>query len=176
MGNGPQPFLPNGMSDKEVDRMNAYDEGRKFRLTYDISGETLPLVLKFEITKNIDLTLSVQNIYEGALVYKVFVGGVEGGAFTPITSYRTNAKTDAPIVDSGMVVSSGGTLDITGVDYVDISYIKTASQNQRNSTVTGESISDRGYPPTTAYVVIDNIPGDNNDPFGIVEYEWTVSK
>ncbi len=153
----------------------AYDLGRKFRLTYDITGDTLPAVFKFEISKNIDLTLSTQNIYDGAMRFRVFIGGVESGTFNALPSYRTNIKAGVEASDAGLTVSTGGALDVTGVDYVDISYIKTASQNHQNSTVTGESKSTRGYPPTTAYVVIDNIPGDSNDPEGTVSWEWTVS-
>lgn len=38
----------------------------------------------------------------------------------------------------------------------------------------GEVSSVRGFPPTVAYVVIDQIPGGNNPPKGLLKYEWEV--
>lgn len=153
----------------------AYEEGRKFRAFYDFTGKTLPVVLKFVITKSIDLTLSVQEVHDGAMRYRVFTGGVEGGTFTPIASLRVNNKTGVPIVDSGISISVGGTLDITGQEPNDIVYIRTSGASGQTSTVTDSAVSSRGFPPTVAYVVIDQIPGGNKPPSGVAKYEWIVN-
>lgn len=152
----------------------AYDQGRKFRVFYDFTGKTIPVVLRFVITKPIDLTLSLQEVHDGAMRYRVFTGGVEGGTFTPITPLRVNNKPDVPIVDSGISISVGGTLDITGQEPNEIVYVRTSGASGQTSTVTDSALNTRGFPPTTAYVVIDQIPGGNKPPSGVAKYEWTV--
>ena len=153
----------------------AYNEGRRFRVFYDFSVSTLPVVVKFAITKNLDLTMASQTVYEGWLRYRVFIGGTEGGTFTPIAQSRVNNKIGIPVgIDSGMAVSAGGTLDLTGAAMTDIIYLKTIGSSNQSSTVSGEVSSVRGFPPTVAYVVIDQIPGGNNPPKGLLKYEWEV--
>lgn len=177
MSFGPQqvgfgkPAIPVDITDE------SYNDGLKFRSLYDFSGASFPLVLKFVITKDIDLTLATQNIYDGSLRYRVFAGGVEGGVFTDIPQYPINNKSGVGVAsDSGMAISVGGTLDVTGVDYSDIIYLKTSGSGAQAETVPAESSSMRGFPATTAYVVIDQIPGGNNSPSGLVKYEWAVSR
>tara|TARA_R110000850_G_C9980505_1_gene465953 strand:+ start:189 stop:740 length:552 start_codon:yes stop_codon:yes gene_type:complete len=154
----------------------AYDEGRRFRSFLDISNETFPLVIKFEISKDLDLTQATQSIYEGSMQYLVVVGGTEGGVFTPIFQTGENNKSTTPVVaDSGMVISTGGTLNLAGSTILDMVYIKAASTSNRSSTVSVGSGSVRGFPATTAYVVITEIPGENIDPKGVIKYEWEVN-
>jgi hypothetical protein len=160
---------------KTEDGSTAYDEGRLFRTQYDIlSGETLPLVIKFEISTNINLLSALQDVHDGSMRYRVFSSGIEGGTFTPITVYRANNKTGVPIVDSGLTVSAGGTLDVTGITPIDISYIRTAGASGQTSTVEGLQSRMRGFPPTTAYVVVDQIPTSNKAPEGVLKYEWSI--
>lgn len=153
----------------------SYQLGNRFRIFHDFSADTMPIVLKFSITKDIDLILAQQSVYEGWLRYRVFVGGVEGGVFTPIQQFRSNNKSTADAgVDSGMAVSTGGTLDTSGATLSDVVYLKTAGATAQSSTVSSGDNSLRGFPATTAYVVIDQIPGGNNPPKGVLKYEWEV--
>lgn len=153
----------------------AYDEGRKFRAFYDFTGVTMPVVLKFVIDKPINLMLSTQEVHDGALRYRVFTGGVEGGTFsTTIPSLRINNKAGVPIIDSGVTLTTGGTLDVTGQAVNDIVYVRTAGASGQTSTVADTTLSDRGFPPATAYVVVDQIPGGNKSPEGVLKYEWSV--
>lgn len=153
----------------------AYDEGRKFRAFYDFTGATMPVVLKFVIDKPINLMLSTQEVHDGALRYRVFTGGVEGGTFgTTIPSLRTNNKVGTPVIDSGVTLTTGGTLDVTGQAVNDVVYVRTAGASGQTSTVADSTLSDRGFPPTTAYVVIDQIPSASKSPEGVLKYEWSV--
>tara|TARA_R110002060_G_scaffold22076_6_gene29961 strand:- start:1049 stop:1579 length:531 start_codon:yes stop_codon:yes gene_type:complete len=172
MSSGPQilglgrPALPVEITEE------AYKDGRKFRTFFDFSDSTFPLVIKFDITNEIDLTLASQSIYDGSMWYRVFAGGVESGTFTPIPQFSLNNKDGVPTVDSGMVVSVGGTVDITGLSPIDETYLKTANGSNRATTVPSGTSSSRGFPITTAYVVIDAISG-SADPKGLVKYEWS---
>lgn len=153
----------------------SYELGSRFRVFHDFSDDAMPIVLKFSITKDIDLISAQQSVYEGWLRYRVFTGGVEGGVFAPIQQFRSNNKSTADIgVDSGMVVSTGGTLDTSSATLSDIVYLKTSGATGQSSTISNGDNTLRGFPATTAYVVIDQIPGGNNPPKGVLKYEWEV--
>jgi len=152
----------------------AYDEGRLFRTFYDFTGDTMPVVLKFTITKDANLLSSSQEVHDGSLRYRVYTSGVEGGTFTDLTSYPVNNKTGVVASDSGITVSVGGTLDVSGVEPNDVVYVRTSGASGQTSTVDAITSSSRGFPPTTAYVVIDQIPGGNKSPEGVLKYEWSV--
>lgn len=154
----------------------SYINGRSFRTLFDFSESTLPVVLKFVISKDIDLTLATQAIYEGSLSYKVYANGVEGGVFSEIPQYRENNKSNTPVVDSGMAIYTGGSLDVTGINPIDETYLKTSGISNQASTAGAGEASMRGFPATTAYVVIDELGTSNNEPKGIVKYEWSVCK
>lgn len=153
----------------------AYDQGRKFRAFYDFTDKTLPAVIKFDVTKDIDLTLSLQEVHDGALRYRAFLGGVEGGTFTPISPIRLNNKSGVPVVDSGIDISVGGTLNTAGQSPSEVVYIRTSGASGQTATVTDSATSMRGFPVGLVYVVIDQIPGGNNPPSGVAKYEWTVN-
>ncbi len=153
----------------------SYDSGKTFRAFYDLTGLTMPVVLKFVINQNINLTLASQEVHDGALRYRVYSGGIEGGTFsTSIPTYQTNRKAGVPANNSGVTLTTGGTLDITGQIANDITYVRTSGASGQTSTVSDSSLGTRGFPPTTAYVVIDQIPGSNKSPEGVLKYEWSI--
>lgn len=152
----------------------SYDEGKQFRIDYEFSidsGETR--VIKFEIGSNINLLSSNVDVDQGGLYYRVFAGGVEGGLFnTPITVHRINLKTGAPSPTTSVTVSTGGTLDVTGVTPNTILRVRTANSNAQRNTVGGVLGDMRGFPPTTAYVVITTLTGVNTTCTGTLKLRW----
>jgi hypothetical protein len=157
----------------------AYEDGREFRAYYDFTKLPIPAVLKFVITRNIDLTTSMQEIRKGGMRYRVFLGGVEGGTFSALnTVFSKNSKTGSPVTSAGVTIFTGGTLDVTGIDPIDISYVGASGEVGQTVAVSTNENQPRGFPPTTAYIIIDSdrLPGVAEDPSGIIKYEWTVEK
>lgn len=156
----------------------AYDEGRRFRAFYEFALASSEVrVLKFLITKDLDLTFSAQFVDDGGLRYRVYgQGPIEGGTFSPAGFVApSNSKTGVPVVDPGLSLWDGGTLDTTGFTPRDVSHILTAGASGQRITVDGQQISLRGFPPTAAYVVLDKLPASVKEPSGLLKYEWTVS-
>lgn len=151
----------------------AYNEGRAFRAVHEFAlGAGEVRVIKFAIAGNIDLRLSRQNVDVGGLDYRVYAGGVEGGTFDQIIpTRRGNNKSGVPIVAPMVTISYGGTLDVTGVDPADIVRLLTANASGQRFTVGGDDGIQRGFPATTAYVVLSTLAGAAA-PAGVLHYEW----
>jgi hypothetical protein len=157
----------------------AFDEGLRFRAFYDFTLATSEVrVIKFVITKEINLTFSAQFVDAGGLRYRVYAAGpTEGGTFTTAAeSLKLNNRLNIPVVAPGITILSGGTLDTTGFSPIDQINILTAGASAQRSTVDGTQFSPRGFPVTTAYVVLDTLPtaGNTGAPSGLLKYEWTT--
>lgn len=150
-----------------------YNEGRQFRIDYEFNiASGTPSVLKFEIAGNIDLLSSIADVDDGNLYYRVFSGGVEGGVFDDdITVFRVNNKAGVPTPTGVVIVTTGGTLDITGVEPNTTLRIRTANASGQRETV-GGSINDmRGFPVVTAYVYMSVLDGGGSCT-GTLKLRW----
>ena len=157
----------------------AFDEGLRFRAFYTFALSTNEVrVIKFVINKEINLNFSAQFVDNGGLRYRVFSAGpIEGGVFTDAAqSLRVNNRAGVPIVQPGTIILAGGTLDVTGFTPIDQNNILTAGASAQRSSVDGTQFSPRGFPVTTAYVVLDTLPtsGNTSAPSGLLKYEWTT--
>jgi hypothetical protein len=157
----------------------AFDDGLRFRAFYDFTLATNEVrVIKFIITKEVNLTFSGQFLDNGGLRYRVFAPGpIEGGTFTlAAESLKLNNRLGTPDVAPGITILSGGTLDLTGFSPIDQNNILTAGASAQRSTVDGAQFSPRGFPVTTAYVVLDTLDtaGNVSAPSGLLKYEWTT--
>jgi hypothetical protein len=157
----------------------AFDDGLRFRAFYDFTLATSEVrVIKFVITKEINLTFSGQFMDSGGLRYRVFAAGpTEGGTFTAAAqSQRMNNRLGVPVFTSGIEILAGGTLDVTGFSPIDQNNILTAGATAQRTTVDGTQFGPRGFPVTTAYVVMDTLStaGNTTAPSGLLKYEWTT--
>lgn len=152
----------------------SYEDGRQFRIDYEFSvdsGDTQ--VIKFEIGSNINLLLSNIDVDQGGLYYRVFSGGTEGGTFSDaVTVYPANSKSGVATPTPAVTVSTGGTLDITGEEPNTTLRIRTANSNAQRNTVGGVLGDMRGFPSTTAYVVITTLTGVNTTCTGTIKLRW----
>lgn len=151
----------------------AFDEGKIFRAFWELnlsSNDTR--VFKFVITGDIILLSSSIDIDDGGIEYRVYAGGVESGTFTPVTTYRSNNMSGVGAPASDVTVSTGGQLDTTGFTNTDIVRVRAANANSKQSTV-GAFIDDaRGFPATTAYVVVKPLAGVSGSTSGTIKWLW----
>lgn len=166
--------LLSGDSLQVVSERPSYKEGREFRMDYEFSLDSgTTRVLKFVINGNIDLNLSNVDVDQGGLYYRVFSDGTEGGTFgTTIPVYRANNKSGIPTPAPIVSVSTGGTLDVTGQEPNTILRIRTANSNAQRNTVGGTLGDMRGFPPTTAYIVMTTLSGVNTTCTGTLKLRW----
>ena len=153
----------------------AFDEGKIFRAFYPVEldgGAISRRVFKFVITGDITLLKSEIDIDAGGIDYRVYTSGTESGTFTPITSYRTNGMSGTPTPTSNVTVYTDGTLTVTEGTHNDLIRVRSAGANSKQSTV-GISADDmRGFPATTAYVVIKSLDGQNTAAKGVIKWQW----
>ncbi len=166
--------MVDGDSLKVFSERPGYNEGRQFRVDYEFSIDNNDVqVLKFVINDDVDLLLSSVDIDQGGLYYRVFSGGVEGGTFDEnINIYRSNNKTGVPTPISQVSASTGGTLDVSGETPNTTIRIRTANNSAQRSTVGGSIDDMRGFPPTTAYIVMTTLDGSNATCTGTLKIEW----
>ncbi len=152
---------------------SAFDEGMVFRAFYEVElPSSSTRVFKFSISDDVALLSSEIDIDNGGISYKVYGGGVEGGTFTPIPSLRTNSMSGTPTPASNVTVSTGGTLDVTGVPLNDLLRIRSAGSNSKQATVGISDDDMRGFPAMTAYVVITSLQGVNGTSNGVIKWRW----
>lgn len=150
----------------------AYDEGRVFRAFYGFSGDT---VIKVQSLENIDLTSARQDVNDGDMRYRVFLGGSDATAFTvDIPTFGLNLKEGVPVLNSQVIAKTGGTVDLTGATQIAESRIKTSNASGQRESIANSQLSVRGFPPGVFYIVIDTIPGDIGSPEGLLEFEWII--
>lgn len=152
----------------------AYDQGRRFRALMPFAlGNGEVKVYRFEFSKDIDLKLATQDVYDGALLYEVYgTDAVQGGVFgQSVDVLRANLKSVAPTPATGTTITTGGTLDISSAKISDVQYLEV-SQKQ---TIGESQGTMRGFPPTVAYVRISTL-GNGAAPKGVLKYEWTEAE
>lgn len=156
---------------------NAYfNGGKSYRFDYVIrmpQGSD-PLVLKFDVQSPINLTLSELNLAEGGLHYEVFAGAqvTETTPFNTVEPrlYPRNAREPS---DPQLVVSSGGTITVTGEANTNL-FVRTASGGGNRQSAVGSEQSKRGFPVATAYVRMTILDGVNTDVLGTLKLEYEV--
>ncbi len=151
----------------------AFDSGKIFRAFWELdlpNNDTR--VFKFTITGDIILLSSSIDIDDGGIEYKVYAGGVESGTFTPMTSFRSNNMSGVDTPASNVTISTGGTLDVTGVPLNDLVRVRAANANSKEATVGTFTDDARGFPATTAYVVVSTLPGVSGTSSGVIKWLW----
>lgn len=151
----------------------AFNLGRIFRSFYELDlGANETLVFKFEVTGDVVLESSAIDIDAGGIRYAVYSGGVEGGTFDPLTPFKTNNVSGTPAATSNVTISVGGTLDVAGVEPNDVTRVLAANANSKQSTVGVVEGDMRGFPATTAYVVVEALDGVNSSSTGTIKWLW----
>lgn len=151
----------------------AFDAGKVFRAFYEINLENAATrVFKFVSTDDAILQHAFIDLDSGGIRYEVYTGGVEGGTFTPIQEYRTNNMSGLAPVTSSIKLYTGGTLDVAGVNPIDLARVRTGGSNQKQPTVGVREDDIRGYPATIAYVVIKSLEGVNGVSTGVIKWQW----
>lgn len=151
----------------------AFDEGKIFRAFWELNLESGSIrVFKFEIIGDIILLSSSIDIDDGGIEYRVYAGGVESGTFTPITTYRSNNMSGVGTTTSNVILSTGGQLDVTGVASNDLVRVRAANANSKQSTVGTFVDDERGFPATTAYVVVKPLAGVSGSSTGTIKWLW----
>ncbi len=149
-------------------------EGRQFRIDYLIdipSGATR--VIKFETGGDTLLLSSLIDIDDGAIDYSVYAGGVEGGTFgDPVTIWKTNLMSTSPAPEPRAVVTTGGTLDASGVEANTRIRLRTSNSSAQRETVSGIANDLRGFPSTTAYIVMKSLGGAQGAISGTLKLRW----
>ena len=155
----------------------AFNEGRGYRLNYPF---TIPnggsdIVLKFVVEAPIDLTFSQTEIDQGGILYRVFTSAQvteTAPVNTPVDwVYPKNPR--VPHSGSAITVTTGGTVTTTGDENTTLRIRTASGAGNRSNAVSGES-SKRGFPATTAYVIISQLNGVNTDTTGVLKLEWEV--
>ena len=152
---------------------SAFDDGKIFRSFWELNlASAATRVFKFSVTGDVILLSSSIDIDDGGIEYKVYAGGAESGVFTPLTAFRSNLMSGVATPASNVIISTGGALDVTGVAVNDIIRVRAANANSKQSTVGSEVDDMRGFPITTAYVVVKNLTGVSGSSTGALKWRW----
>lgn len=152
---------------------SSFDEGNIFRAFWELnlsSGATR--VFKFTLSDDVILLSSNIDIDDGGISYEVYSGGVESGVFTPIQEFKTNLTSGTPSNTSNAKISTGGALDVSSAIRTDLTRVLSANANSKQSTVGSIDGDMRGFPATTAYVVIKNLAGVSGSSKGTIKWLW----
>lgn len=147
--------------------------GNQYRIAYefDLSTTANRRVIRVTVGTNTILTRSELVVDQGGVRYALVAGGTPTGTFdTPITVIPKNTMTTAPTPSSQLVFETGG--DITGGTQSVIARTRSASGNNARATAVGTSDQKRGFGPTTLYLLLEDLPGVNDDSTGILNLEW----
>lgn len=151
----------------------AFDEGKIFRSFYQVSlASGATRVFKFVVSGDVVLLSSNIDIDDGGIEYKVYSGGVESGTFTPLPPFRTNNMSNVGTPGSNVQVFTGGALDTATATLNDLVRIRAANANSKQATVGALDDDMRGFPATTAYVVIKNLAGVSGTSSGVIKWQW----
>lgn len=154
----------------------AYDSGKIFRAFYELNlANNATRVFKFEVSGDVDLLSSQIDIDEGGIEYRVYASGVEGGTFTPLQEYAANNKSTVTNETSLVKVSTGGTVDVTGIVNNDVVRIRAANANSKQATVDSADDNIRGFGAATVYVVVKPLVGVNGNTTGTIKWRWQNS-
>ncbi len=158
----------------ETENEKAFREGRTFRIAYEFSfaDNSAGDVVKVEIGSDMVLTKSLLSVDGGGVRYSVSYGAVtEGGTFgTPVTVFPKNGMSGAPSIASKNTFSTGGT--ITGGSSFVVDRVRTASGNNQRATNVSDSSEQRGFAPSTVYLVLEPLDSVNDTCEGILNLEW----
>ena len=154
-------------------------EGREFRTFYEFQvnqGESQ--FFKFVCSKDFilfDLNISLD---AGSLKLKIFsIGGTEGGTFNvPLPVFGKNRMNDrfqsspGVYLTSVMQITTGGTYTQGSAILLDLFRIVTASATSQQRTVGGSVSGERGLPPGTYYIQLENF--GNGHCNGVMNGFW----
>lgn len=147
-------------------------EGREFRTFYEFSiGSGESVTGRF--ISDIDFILFGQSLSvdSGGIRVTVRAGGTESGTFgtaLPVIGKNAMSERVAPFYQSVVDVSIGGS--VSGGTVVDVARVVSAGSTAQQSTVGGQIADERGLPPGTYYVTLENI--DNGDATGVYSSFW----
>lgn len=149
-------------------------EGRQQRIAHRVEIAGTPgtqQVIEVTIGVNTILTFSELQLNQGGAKYFIAVGGTPSGTFSnTIPVIPKNTMTGTPSYTSQLSFASGGT--ISGYTESPIVDVRTSSGNNARATSVGNSTQNRGFGPTTLYIVIEVLDGVNDDVEGILSLEW----
>lgn len=141
---------------------------------YDIANATTQ-VLKF--TSPVDFILQYQNLScdTGAIRFRAFraADGTEGGLFsTQILVSGSNGMNTAPEYSNEVTISTGGTFTPTGgVEPREVIRLRVSSATAQQTSVTGAAADERGLPPGSYYLLMENIAGSGSST-GVYDLRW----
>lgn len=165
-----------GFDRLKVDVASAtFANGREFRINEEFSIDTgQSIIYKFVVGINTVLTFSSVECDQGGVKYSVWTlpQTTELTPFTtPVSIYRKNNMTTAPVVASQIQIFKGGTATFTGVSN-SVLRVRTGSGNANRSSNVGQLSQQRGFPPTTVYLEIKTLDGINTTSTGVFSLEW----
>ena len=159
---------------KVEESSTAFEDGRVFRSYHELdiaNNETQ--VFKFTLTGDVVLLSSNIDLDDGGIRYEVYNSDpIESGVFEPIPSYQTNLASGASLNISNVVISTGGEVDVTGLTPNDVTRVLSANANSKQSTVGVIDGDERGFPATTAYVVVSVLDGVSGGAKGTIKWLW----
>lgn len=157
--------------------------GREFRTFFEFSaenGNAIPsgqrVLLRAVFATNTLLTLAAGSLDEGEVRIRSFAGGTPTGVFNvSMPTIRANAMTTVPAytaLNSFAATAPGlaATVDISGGAQGDVLRSKVANASGQQSSVGSGADAERGFPPATIYILIENIGTSAAE--GILRFRW----
>lgn len=158
--------------------------GREFRTFLEFSaenGNAIPagqrILLRAVFATNTILTLAAGTLDEGEVRIRSFAGGTPTGVFNvTMPTIRANSMTTVPAYTAlnAFTATAPGlpaAVDISGGVQGDVLRTKTANASGQQSTVGSGADAERGFPPATIYVLIENIGTAAAE--GVIRFRWT---
>lgn len=133
-------------------------EGKQYRTFYELNvpaGQSR--VFKAVVGVNtvlFDVSLVLDS---GSVRLRTVAGGTEGGSFSEaLPIIRKNTMTDCPVVSSSNVLTTGGTLNLSGAIDIDRIRLVAANATAQQSSVGSKNFDQRGVAPGTYYWNLEN--------------------
>lgn len=148
--------------------------GREFRsyLRLNIAASG---VLVLRAVSPIDFILFILRaaISSGELDVSSRIGGTPGGTFTTVPAFRTNSMSSIPQppYTQQVILSSGGTLNLTGSTEISAFQVKANANTNQASSVGSVEQDERGIAAGTYYVVLTNLSA-TDAVHGIFDLRW----
>jgi len=154
---------------------SSFFQGREFRINEEfnipVGGE---IVFKFVVGTNTILTFSELEVDQGGIRYSIWTQAqvAETTPFsTPVTIYRKNNTSTAPVIATQNQVLKGGTATFAGISN-SVSRVRTSSGNASRSSTVSMTTQQRGFPTTTVYARLQSLDGINTASTGVLSLEW----
>lgn len=148
---------------------------RMWSLNYEFSSANpiaaTPLVFKFVIPVNFIIHAHSLTVDQGGLTLRTYTAaqGAEGGVFaTPHAPNSDNTMSEFPDYAFQSQISSGGTFTpSSGQVPITPLRVRTAGSTAQQSSVGGQTVSEKARAPGTYYAVLARMAGVNGDCTGV---------